>query len=62
MGSVMRWVRPEEILGVIDGEPRVWPDAKGLHDACDERDGKRRGNEAPVFWTVGVDQNPEIEV
>ena len=57
-GSVSRWVRRHEVLEVIEGEPHLWPNAKGLKGVSDARDGKVRKAEAPIMWTVGVDQIP----
>ena len=56
--AVMRMVRPEEVLGVIDGEPRLWPNAAALKGVSDERAGKVRTFAAPVFWTVGAEEIP----
>ena len=58
-GAVSRWVRRDEVLGVIEGEPHLWPNAKGLKGVSDARDGKVRKTEAPIMWTVGVDQIPD---
>ena len=54
----MRMVRPEEVLEVIDGEPRLWPNAAALKGVSDERAGKARRVAAPVFWTVGAEEIP----
>ena len=43
---------------MIDGEPRLWPNAAGLKAVSDEREGKVKRHPEPVFWTVGVDQIP----
>ena len=59
-GAVARWVRPEEVLGVIEGEPQMWPNAARLKEVSDEREGKLKRTPEPVFWTVGVDEIPEI--
>ena len=56
-GAVSRWVRREEVLGVIDGEARLWPDAARLKGVSDEREGVKTAP-APVFWTVGVEEIP----
>ena len=56
--SVSRWVRRHEVLEVIEGEPHLWPNAKGLKSISDEREGKVKRQSAPVFWTVGVDEIP----
>jgi len=48
--AVMRTVRPHEVLGVIDGEARLWPNAAALKGISDERAGKVRRPAAPVFW------------
>ena len=57
-GAVMRLVRPHEVLDVIDGEARLWPNAAALKTVSNERDGKARKVAAPVLWTVGVDEIP----
>ena len=57
-GAISRWVRREEVLGVIEGEARLWPNAAGLKGVSDEREGKVKRQPAPVFWTVGVDEIP----
>ena len=57
-GAVSRWVRREEVLGVIEGEARLWPNAAGLKGVSDEREGKVKRGPEPVFWTVGVDEIP----
>ena len=46
------------MLEVIEGEPHLWPNAKGLKGVSDARDGKVKRQPEPVFWTVGVDQIP----
>ena len=56
--AVLRMVRPEEVLEVIDGEPRLWPNAAALKGVSDERAGKVRRAAAPVFWTVGAEEIP----
>ena len=61
-GAISRWVRRGEVLGVIEGEARLWPNAAGLKSVSDEREGKIKRQSAPVFWTVGVDEIPEVEV
>ena len=57
-GSVSRWVRRHEVLEVIEGEARLWPNAAGLKAVSDEREGKAKRQTEPVFWTVGVDEIP----
>ena len=57
-GAVMRMVRPHEVLGIIDGEPRLWPNAAALKGVSDERAGRVRRPTAPVFWTVGAEEIP----
>ena len=57
-GSVSRWVRRHEVLEVIEGEARLWPNAAGLKAVSDEREGKAKRQPEPVFWTVGVDEIP----
>ena len=57
-GAVMRFVRPDEVLEVIDGEAQLWPNAAALKSVSNKRDGKTRKPAAPVFWTVGVDEIP----
>ena len=54
-GHVSRWVRAEEVLGVIEGEAMLWPDAARLKGVSDEREGIK-ASPAPVFWTVGVEE------
>ena len=58
-GAVSRWVSRDEVLGVIEDEPHLWPNAAALKGVSDERDGKARKTEAPIMWTVGVDQIPD---
>ena len=57
-GSVSRWVKPDEVLEVIEGEARLWPCAAGLKAVSDDREGKTRRQPEPVFWSVGVDDIP----
>ena len=54
----MRLVRPNEVLDVIDGEARLWPNAAALKNVSNKRDDKTRKRAAPVFWTVVVDEIP----
>ena len=61
-GAVSRWVRRHEVLEVIESEPHLWPNAAGLKAVSDEREGKVKRQPEPVFWTVGVDEIPEVEV
>ena len=56
-GHSSRWVRAEEVLGVIEGEAMLWPDAARLKGVSDEREGVKTAP-APVFWTVGVEEMP----
>ena len=56
-GHSSRWVRAEEVLGVIEGEAMLWPDAARLKGVSDEREGIKTAP-APVFWTVGVEEMP----
>ena len=58
-GAVSRWVSRDEVLGVIEDEPHLWPNAAALKGVSDERDGKARKTEAPIMWTVGVDKTPD---
>ena len=58
-GNVSRWVRSDEVLEVIEGDAMLWPDAARLKDVSDERDGIKR-TQAPVFWTVGVEEMPAL--
>ena len=58
-GHVSRWVRSEEVLEVIEGEAMLWPDAARLKGVSDEREGIKRA-QAPVFWTVGVEEMPAL--
>ena len=39
---ISRWVRNEEILGVIEGEAMLWPDAARLKDVSDKRKGLKQ--------------------
>ena len=57
-GYTSRWVRAEEVLGVIEGEAMLWPDAAALKGVSNERAGKVRRAAAPVFWTVGAEEIP----
>lgn len=57
-GAIRRMVRREEVLEVLDGEARLWPNAAALKGVSDEREGKVSKAAAPVFWTVGVDEIP----
>ena len=54
-GYTSRWVRAEEVLGVIEGEAMFWPDAARLKGVSDEREGIKAAV-APMFWTVGVEE------
>ena len=56
-GADSRWARRHEVLEVIDGEARLWPDAARLKGVSDEREGVKTAP-APVFWTVGVEEIP----
>ena len=56
-GYTSRWVRSEEVLGVVEGDPMLWPDAARLKGVSDEREGIKAAV-APVFWTVGVEEMP----
>lgn len=58
-GHVSRWVRSDEVLEVIEGDAMLWPDAARLKDVSDEREGIKRA-QAPVFWTVGVEEVPAL--
>ena len=58
-GFVSRWVRSDEVLEVIEGEAMLWPDAARLRAVSDEREGIKRA-QAPVFWTVGVEEMPAL--
>ena len=57
-GTVSRWVRRHEVLEVIEGAARLWPNAAGLKAVSDECEGKVKRQPEPVFWTVGVDEIP----
>ena len=57
-GAVLRRVRRDEVLEVIEGEARLWPDAKALHGVNDEHRGKVRKEVIPVMWTVGAEEMP----
>lgn len=56
--AMLRMVRPEEVLEVIDGEPRLWPNAAALKGVSDERPGKVGRAVAQVFWTVRAEEIP----
>ena len=58
-GAVSRWVSRDEVLEVIEGKARLWPNAARLREVCDAREGKVKRQSAPVFWTVGVDEIPD---
>lgn len=47
------------MLEVIESEPHLWPNSKGLKGVSDAMDGKIRKTEAPIMWTVGVDKIPD---
>ena len=51
--AVMLMVRPQKVLEVIDGEPRLWPNAAALKRVSDQRAGKAKRTAAPMFWTDG---------
>ena len=40
--AVMRMVRSHEILGVVDDEPQLWPNAAALKRVSDERAGDQK--------------------
>ena len=52
-GYVSRWVRDEEVLGVIKGEAMLWTDAARLKSVNDEWEGIKTAP-APVSWADGV--------
>ena len=56
--AVTLFVRPENVLGVLDHPPSIWPHAAALKSVSAARDGKARTKAQPVFWTVGVDEIP----
>ena len=56
-GHSSRWVRNEEVLGVIEGEAKLWLDAARLKGVCDEREGIKT-SPAPVMWTIGAQEMP----
>ena len=56
-GYTSRWVGKEEVLGVVEGDAMLWPDAARLKGVSDEREGVKAAA-APVFWTVGVEEMP----
>ena len=56
-GYVSRWVRDEEVLGVIKGEAMLWPDAAKLKSVNDERGGIKTAP-APVSWAVAIEEMP----
>ena len=49
-------VRAEVLLDVIEGEPRLWPDAAGLKAVGDQREGMVNRQPEPLFLTFGVDK------
>ncbi len=53
-GAVIRWVRREEVLDLIESEARLWPNAAGLKGVSDEREGKKRKQSAPVFGRLAL--------
>ena len=55
---MLQWVRPNEVLEVVDGEAGLWTNAAALKTVSIERNGKARKATAPVFWTVGDDEIP----
>ena len=57
-GAVLRRVRRDEALEVIEGEARLWPNAKALQGVNDERRGKAREEVLPVMWAVGAEECP----
>ena len=57
-GTVMRWVKRNEVFEVIEGEERLRPDAASLRSVSDEREGRVRKASQPVFWTVGMEEIP----
>lgn len=57
-GAVTRLVRPHEVLSVIDGEARLWPDLRALKRVSNERDQKVRARAQPVFWSVADEAPP----
>ena len=57
-GAVLRRVRRDEVLEVIEGEERLWLNATALHGVNDERRGKVRKEVLPVMWTVGAEEIP----
>ena len=56
-GFSSRWVSAVEVLGIIEGEAMLWPDAARLKGVSDKREGIKTAP-APVFWTVGVEEMP----
>lgn len=56
--TVMRWVKREMLLSVIDGDARLWPDAASLKSMSDEREQKIRKTSPPVLWTAGMEELP----
>ena len=43
---------------MIEGEARLWPDAKALQGVDAGRRGKVRKEVLPVMWTVGAQKMP----
>ena len=56
---MIRWVQRDEVLGVIEGEARLWPDAASLRSVSVESEWRVRKTSQPVFWTVGMEEIPE---
>ena len=57
-GSVSRYVRFSEVLGVISEPAHLWPTAGLLKGVSNERDGKAGKQAQPVMWSVGVEEMP----
>ena len=60
--AVTLFVRPENVLGVLDHPPSIWPHAVALKSVSAARDGKVRAKAQPVFWSVGVDAIPQEDL
>ena len=60
--AVTLFVRPENVLGVLDHPPSIWPHAAALKAVSAARDGKARAKAQPVFWSVGVDAIPQEDL
>ena len=51
--QVSRWVRTEQVIGVLDCEATLWPMLTGIREAAARRDGVKVPPLPAVHWTVG---------